>query len=114
MGIVVYYSCLVKDNTTASNSRYLDDGYGSGIYIADSGNRIEGNNSNSDGDGITAYGTENIIVRNTVRDAAQYNYNIESGNMVGPVVDATSSGAIQGISGGVGLGTTDPNANFSY
>lgn len=113
-GITVDYSCLVKDNTTASNSRYSGDGAGSGIYVSDSGNRIEGNNSNSDGIGISVLGNENVIIHNTVRQAALYNYNIASGNMVGTVVNASASGPVQGSSGGSGLGTSDPYANFSF
>jgi hypothetical protein len=114
-GIDVKYSCLVKDNTTASNSRYSGIGYGgSGIEVDDSGNRIEGNNSNSDGFGIDVNGNENVVIRNTVRDAYMYNYDIASGNMVGTIVYAISSGAIQGNSGGSGMGSTDPWANFSF
>ena len=112
-GIVAGYSCLIKDNTTASNSRYVPNG-GAGIFTQYSGSRIEGNNSNSDENGIEVQGAENMILGNTVRDAFIYNYNIFSGNMVGTVVYATSSGAIQGQSGGTGLGTSDPHANFSF
>jgi hypothetical protein len=112
-GIVAGYSCLIKDNTTASNSRYVPNG-GAGIFTLYSGCRIEGNNSNSDENGIEVEGTENFIIGNTVRDAFTDNYNIYSGNMVGTVVYATTSTAIQGVSGGSGLGTTDPYANFSF
>ena len=42
------------------------------------------------------------------------NYVIVAGNKVGPIVAAPSSGAISGDTGGAGVGTTDPWANFSY
>src|SRR5580704_2163377 len=50
-GIVAGFSCLIKNNTTASNSRYVQNG-GAGIFTQYSGSRIEGNNSNSDANGI--------------------------------------------------------------
>ena len=112
-GILVTYSCQVKGNTTASNSRYVQNG-GAGIHAKNSGNRIEGNVSNSDQYGIKVDGNENIITHNTVRAAGSANYNIVSGNMVGTIVNAPASGAINGGTGGSGLGTTDPWANFSY
>jgi parallel beta-helix repeat protein len=113
-GIVVVYSCQVKDNTTASNSRYGGFSGGAGISTSQSGNRIEGNVSNSDSIGMSIFGTENFIIHNTVRAAGMYNYNIVSGNMVGAVVNALASGMIQGATGGSGLGTADPYANFSF
>jgi len=112
-GIVAGYSCLIKENTTASNSRYVHNG-GAGIFTQYSGSRIEGNNSNSDASGIEVQGVENFIIHNTVRQAGLNNYSIVSGNMVGSVVYAASSGAITGSSGGSGLGTSDPDANFSF
>jgi parallel beta-helix repeat protein len=112
-GIVVTYSCQVKDNTTASNSRYVING-GAGIHAQNSGNRIEGNVSNSDQYGVKVDGTENIITRNAVRAAGAVNYNLATGNMVGTIVNALVSGAINGGTGGSGLGSTDPWANFSF
>ena len=112
-GISVGYSCLVKDNTTASNSRYGTSG--AGIYAYQSGCRIEDNNSNSDYNGIWVNGSENIIIHNTVRAAISLNYFIVGGNMAGMVANATAeTSGIDGSSGGIGLGTSDPYANFSF
>jgi parallel beta-helix repeat protein len=115
-GIVAGYSCLVKDNTTASNDRYVpNNGGAAGIYASYSGCRIEGNNSNSDYYGIWVNGSENIVINNTVRAALNLNYFIVGGNMTGTVVNvAPETSGIDGSSGGIGMGTTDPFANFSF
>jgi parallel beta-helix repeat protein len=112
-GIQVPYSCLVKDNTCGSNSRFVVTG-GAGIHALYSGNRIEDNVLNSDEYGIKADGNENLITRNTARGSGMANYNLAAGNMVGIITNAPSSSAVLGTTGGSGLGTTDPWANFSY
>jgi parallel beta-helix repeat protein len=112
-GIQVLFSCLVKDNTCGSNSRFVVTG-GAGIHAVNSGNRIEGNVLNSDQFGIKVDGNENLITRNSARGSGVANYNLAAGNMVGTITNAPSSGAVLGSTGGSGLGTTDPWANFSY
>ena len=112
-GIETTYSCLVKGNTCSSNSRYVTVG-GAGIHVLYSGNRVEDNVLNSDQYGLKVDGNENFIIRNAARASGSVNYNIVAGNMVGLVTNALSSAAILGSTGGAGLGTTDPSANFSY
>ena len=112
-GIQATYSCLIKGNTCSSNSRYVTTG-GAGIHVLFSGNRIEGNVLNSNQYGIKADGTENFVIANTARGSGSDNYDLISGNMVDTIINATASGAVLGSTGGTGLGTTDPWANFSF
>jgi parallel beta-helix repeat protein len=113
-GIQVLYSCLVQGNTCGSNSRFVTTG-GAGVHAVYSGNRIEGNTLNSNQYGIRADGNENIIVRNTVRGSGSFNFYIAADNMVGIITNAIgTSSLISGNTGGSGLGSTDPWANFSY
>jgi len=112
-GIQAAYSCLIKGNTCSSNSRYVITG-GAGIHVLDSGNRIEGNVLNSNQYGIKADGTENFVIANTARGSLTYNYDLVTGNMVDTIINASSSAAVTGSTGGTSLGTTDPWANFSF
>jgi hypothetical protein len=52
-------------------------------------------------------------VRNTASDNTT-NYVIVASNKVGFIVSAPNSGAISGSTGGSGVGSTDPWANFSF
>ncbi|HEV2330207.1 MAG TPA: hypothetical protein VGY56_15600 [Verrucomicrobiae bacterium] len=112
-GIQAAYSCLIKGNTCSSNSRYSING-GAGIHVLDSGNRIEGNVLNSNQYGIKADGTENFVIANTARGSPIYNYDLVTGNMVDTIINAASSAAVAGSTGGASLGTSDPWANFSF
>jgi parallel beta-helix repeat protein len=109
-GIRLQNNCTALNNTASRNA-------GSGIYIAGGGNRVEGNNSLFNAqNGVGANGTANLILRNSARGngpTTNLNFNIVAGNKV-VVVHAPDSGAFFGDSGGAGVGTTDPWANFSY
>jgi hypothetical protein len=106
-GLQVEASSLVKNNNSSSNSFV-------GISLYGNNNRIEGNISSFDGIGLYVPNPENIIYQNTVTAATSTAYDIGSGNMVGVIVAAPTSGTINGSSGGTGLGTTSPWANFSF
>jgi hypothetical protein len=106
VGLEVLASSLVKDNFSTGNTSQ-------GISTYGNNNRIEGNMSSGDATGIAVPTTENIIYQNTVTGAGTA-YNIAGANIVGTIVAAPTSGAINGSSGGAGLGTANPWANFSY
>ncbi len=55
----------------------------------------------------------NLILRNSASGGAP-NYEISANNRVGPIVLAPLSPAISGTTGGSGVGSTDPWANFSF
>ena len=111
-GIQASGGCRVADNHCTGNP-------GAGIVAySDSLNYIEGNNVTDNGAGITVNSSGNLIIRNTASgnytDIYDTNYEIVSGNKVGTVVSAATSGLIVGSSGGNGVGTTDPWANLSF
>jgi parallel beta-helix repeat protein len=98
---------LCHANGTSTNG-------GAGIrMVGGTGTRIEGNSVNLNSWGIRVESTNNIIIRNfaSLNDT---NYSIVASNRVGTIVNAPASGAINGSTGGLGVGTTDPWANISF
>ncbi|MFT3685166.1 MAG: right-handed parallel beta-helix repeat-containing protein [Phycisphaerales bacterium] len=136
-GVYANYVATIRGCVLAfNNGGILVDGGGGGEIA---GNQCEenGNNSTLLGFGIRAQGPfvrikdnhcyanwRNIEVVNTVgvvvtgnhcgAPGSGNNFNIVSGNKVGVIVSCPASGAITGNTGGTGLGSTDPTANFSY
>jgi len=110
-GILVNTETFVRGNTCKSNG--FQTGDGAGIHTASFGSRIEGNNVTRNDRGIDVDSTHNLIVRNSAYDNG-VNYDIATGNRVGVIVFSPVSGAILGNSGGAGVGTTDPWANFTF
>ncbi|MCC7387951.1 MAG: hypothetical protein IT431_04195 [Phycisphaerales bacterium] len=110
-GIDVSFSCTVRGNTCAYNG-WLS-GSGAGIRVQNDGNRIEGNTCIGADRGIDVDGADNIIVRNTCSGNTT-NWTIVAGNAYGPIVVTPSGGAVSGNSAAAALGSTDPNANFTY
>jgi len=107
-GIQVSNQSMVKDNHCYNNTD-------AGIQITGSSNRINGNSVNNNSPGFQVDGIHNIIFNNTADHNSTANYNIVTLNVVG-VIEAPvpTSTVISGNTGGTGLGTTDPWANFSY
>jgi hypothetical protein len=117
-GIRVAADCQVVGNTCRRHAQ------GAGIVafglVQRSGdNRIESNNVTDNNVGIqvaaAAEGADkgNLIIKNSAAGNTT-NYNIPAGNKVGVIVAAPDSAAISGDTGGVGVGTTNPWANFSF
>lgn len=112
-GIACTSGSVIRDNTCSSNGSGAGDG--AGIHATGNDNRIEGNNCISADRGIDVDGAGNFIVRNTC-SGNMTNWSIVANNVVGPIIDriAPGSAAISGNSAPSSLGTTDPNANFTY
>ncbi len=112
-GIVVSHECMVLANTCSSNGSGAGDG--AGIHATGIGNRIEGNTCSTADRGIDVDGSGNIIIRNTCSGNTT-NWDIVANNVYGPIIDRTvpTSPAVSGNSAASSLGSTDPNANFSY
>ena len=112
-GIVCSSSCIIHGNACSSNGNGAGDG--AGIHATSTDNRIEGNNCTSADRGIDVDVAGNIIIRNTCSGNTT-DWVIVANNVVGPILDrrAPASVAISGFSFVGSLGSTDPNANFSY
>ena len=109
-GIRAASDCLILQNQCISNG---NSGDGAGVHATGSRNRIEGNNVRGNDRGIDIDGTNNLVIRNTA-SANTTNYDVVASNKVGPTVSAPNSVAFTGDTGGSGVGSTDPWANFAY
>jgi len=117
VGIQVSGDCLVRDNN-------LWDNGGATVTFANiratsTDNHIEGNRCSNAPIGIDVAGAGNIIIKNTCSDNTT-NWVIAANNIYGPIVDRripaplASTPAVNGNAAASTLGSTDPNANFSY
>lgn len=116
-GIVVAGQSIVSGNLCSSNG--FGTGSGAGIRATSSGNRIEDNNCVGADRGIEVANAGNIIIRNTCSNNS-FNWVIAADNIYGPIVDrripspVTSTPAVSGSTAAGTLGSSEPNANFSY
>lgn len=88
-------------------------GVGITLGTASIRNRVEDNHFHGNGIGLLVAGTTNLIFGNTAT-ANSTNYVITTNNRVGPIVIPPNSAAVNGNTGGSGMGTTNPWANFSF
>ncbi|MEZ6164174.1 MAG: hypothetical protein R3B67_07025 [Phycisphaerales bacterium] len=107
-GISCDNCCIIRDNICISNR---DGNSGAGIRVFDIDNRIEGNTCINSYRGIYVEFFGNFIARNTC-SRNDTNWSIAAGNVCF-VVQAASGGAINGNSGGVTPGSSNPNANYT-
>ena len=110
-GILVTADCYVIDNTCNSNGQGL--GSGAGVFVLGADCRIDGNLVTDNDRGIDVDISGNLIIRNSASGNATQ-YLITANNKVGTIVSAPNSLAINGSTGGAGVGTTNPWANISY
>jgi len=107
-GIVCATACVIRGNTCSSNGT----GDGAGIHATDNDNRIDGNNCTGADRGIDVDAAGNFITRNTCSGNTT-NWDVAANNKC-LVVLGVNAAAINGNSGGISPGSTDPNANFTY
>jgi len=110
-GIEVPGNCHIINNICDGNGV---GGTGMGIKATGTDSRIEGNSLMRNDIGLDVQLSGNFIVRNTAAGNGTFNYQIIANNKVGTIVSAPNSLAISGSTGGAGVGSTDPWANFSY
>lgn len=109
-GIRCSSRCTIRGNTCTSNRL---SGLTAAIRVFGSQCRIEGNTCTDSDRGINTNFSGNIIIRNTC-SGNEINWAITSGNFYGPVVAPPQGEGFLGNTSPGGLGSTDPNANFSY
>ena len=110
-GIRASQDCHILNNVCDSNG---SGGDGAGIFINSSDTRVEGNNVMDNDRGIHVDNSGGSMVIRNSASGNSTNYVIDAGNRVGTIVNAPGSLAISGSTGGAGMGTTDPWANFSF
>ena len=107
-GIYVFIQgCQITGNNCYNNNTSLNTSE-AGIYIDDNNNRVEDNHVVGNGYAGIMVGSgfhNNIIVKNTVIGSSVTNYNIPTGQIVGPLITNAVSGIIT---------NANPWANFSF
>ncbi len=86
---------------------------GANVHITGSSCVVESNTVSFGNRGILVDAPNNLVVRNLATGNAT-NFVIVANNKVGVIVTAPNSGAINGSTGGAGVGSTDPTANVVY
>jgi parallel beta-helix repeat protein len=127
-GLSLISDCIAVNNKgdgirVASRSKVIGNkcdlagtftGNGAGIHATGNNSRIENNDVTNSTRGIDISGVNNLIIKNSASGNTT-NYNIASGNSVGPIVTAaTNASAITSNSAPSTLNSVDPWANFSY
>ena len=112
-GFVVSSSCVLSGNAAHLNG---NGGSGAGILATGSDNRIEANNCTDNDRGIDVNAAGNFIARNACSGNG-VNYDIVANNAYGPIINRVGAATAAAVGSGTfasTLGTTDPNANYSY
>ncbi len=113
-GVMILGNSLVSGVVSAKNGAGAS--LGAGILATGNANRIEDNVCNGNDRGIDVDGLQNIIIKNTC-SGNTLNWTIVGGNHYGPIIDRTAVAAppsVNGNSATEALGSTHPNANFTY
>ncbi len=122
-GILAYQSTL-EGCTTTDGVELVDDCVARGnrcsrpnntaMLVSGSDNRVEGNMFTDSSIGLGVIDPGNIIIRNTASGNA-INWTIVAGNALAPIRQAsTNASTVTGNAYAGSLGSTDPNANFTY
>ena len=109
-GITGVFQCVITGNNCTTNG---SGGDGAGILVTASGNRIESNNCSNADRGVDVDASGNIIIKNMCKDNT-VNWSFVAGNAYGPIIATPAGAAVNGNTAVSALGTTDPNANFTY
>ncbi len=109
-GIAVTSDCIVRDCGSDSNGVGTT---GAGILVTGGDCHIDNNACTDNGWGIRVTSNSNILTRNVCSGNTTLNWDVVAGNRL-LVVDAAPAGAVSGNAGGAALGSTEPNANYTY
>ena len=112
-GIRCVAGCVIRGNSCTFNGN--SGAGGAGIHATGADNRVEGNDCTTADRGIEIDVAGNIIIRNTCAGNT-IDWVIAANNVFGPIIDrrAPASAAVSGFTAASTLGSTDPNANYSY
>lgn len=110
-GIRVSSNSIVRGNQCTLNGNGTNDG--AGIHATSSDNRIEDNSCTDADRGIDIDVAGNIILRNTCSGNTT-NWTVVTGNVCLVVSGTLTISVIDGDSGGISPGSTNPNANYTY
>lgn len=110
-GIRVSSNSFVRDNQCNGNG--AGTAGGANILVAGSDNRIQGNNCTDADRGIDIDSAGNYIVGNTC-SGNTVNWTAVTGNVCLVVAATQTISVINGDSGGISPGSTNPFANFTY
>jgi parallel beta-helix repeat protein len=111
-GIEAVADCLVRNNLCRLNGPLSSF---AGILVTGADARIEGNHCTENVRGIRVTASGCLIRGNTCANNSSVNWDIATGNAVATIVAANINFApISGDTYAGNLGTTDPNANFTY
>ena len=112
-GIVAASYCTVIGNSVLE-AGVSNDNFGVGIRVTGNDTRIEANQCTRCDLGMRVTATENLIIRNTC-SANSAHWDIAAGNRLAPIVlGGLNAAPVMGSTYAGSLGTTDPNANFTY
>jgi hypothetical protein len=109
-GIYATHHCVLIGNTAIGNG---DGGTGWGIYAFGNGNLFDGNVCTNNDYGIEVAGAANTLVRNRSGNNLTSNWVVVGGNSA-LVVNSSTGAGFNGNAGGSAIGSTDPNANFTF
>ncbi len=102
----------VRDNVISRNG-FFSAVDGIGLFVEGENNQISGNTLIGNQEGVVVTGVNNILTGNRVSSSDELNWNIAASNVCF-VVEGMTGGAFTGDSGGAGIGTFDPYANFTF
>ncbi len=106
-------------SASAQEDPFLDfNGFG---VFAQQGASVDGNHFLDNVRSVFADASGVLVIRNSSKitssifpNGPKIDYSLVAGGKVGPIVVPPDSAAVLGVSGGAGVGTTDPFANFSF
>jgi hypothetical protein len=109
-GIQIAFGSQVLQNNCFGNGT---SGSGAGIHVISTSNRLVENHCYSNPRGYDVGSNQCFFARNTASQNTT-NWNVTVSGSVILVVNCTTSGTFSGNTGGTALGSTDPNANYTY
>ncbi|MCP9874366.1 right-handed parallel beta-helix repeat-containing protein [Synechococcus sp. Cruz CV-v-12] len=113
-GIILGNASLALKNVCQGNGAGAGIGAGIRTFSSTIDCRIEGNTLTANDRGLNIEGSGSVIIRNFASGNTTVNWQIAVGNAYGAIVATPAGAAVSGNTAAAALGSTDPNANFTY